>query len=72
VPRKSILIIGAAGGVGSIAVQLAAKVAGLVVIATASRPESNKWVEELGAHHVINHFWRHARLLSEHRRQKTK
>src|ERR1700674_326696 len=56
VPRKSILIIGGAGGVGSIAVQLAAKVAGLKVIATASRPESIKWVEELGAHHVINHF----------------
>lgn len=55
-PRKSILIIGAAGGVGSIAVQLASRVAGLNVIATASRPESAKWVRELGAQHVINHF----------------
>lgn len=55
-PRKSILIVGGAGGVGSIAVQLAAKVAGLTVIATASRPESEKWVRQLGAHHVINHF----------------
>ncbi|AEK62232.1 zinc-binding alcohol dehydrogenase family protein [Collimonas fungivorans] len=53
---KSILIIGGAGGVGSIAIQLAVKVAGLTVIATASRPESEKWVRELGAQHVINHF----------------
>jgi NADPH2:quinone reductase len=55
-PAKSILIIGGAGGVGSIAIQLAVKVAGLKVIATASRPESEKWVRELGAQHVINHF----------------
>lgn len=55
-PRKSILIVGGAGGVGSIAVQLAAKVAGLTVIATASRPESEKWVRQLGARHVVNHF----------------
>jgi NADPH:quinone reductase len=54
-PRKSILIIGGAGGVGSIAVQLASKVAGLEVIATASRPESEQWVRELGARHVVNH-----------------
>jgi NADPH:quinone reductase len=54
-PRKSILIIGGAGGVGSIAVQLAAKVAGLEVIATASRPETERWVRELGAHHVVSH-----------------
>lgn len=63
VPRKvaagkapSILIIGGAGGVGSIAIQLAAKVVGLNVIATASRPESEKWVRELGAQQVIDHF----------------
>lgn len=55
-PAKSILIIGGAGGVGSIAIQLALKVAGLNVIATASRPESEKWVRDLGAQHVINHF----------------
>ncbi len=54
--RKSLLVIGGAGGVGSIAIQLAAKVAGVEVIATASRPESEQWVRELGAHHVINHF----------------
>ncbi|WP_334074594.1 MULTISPECIES: zinc-binding alcohol dehydrogenase family protein [Paenibacillus] len=52
---KTILIIGAAGGVGSIATQLA-KYAGLTVIGTASRPESADWVTGLGADHVINHF----------------
>jgi zinc-binding alcohol dehydrogenase family protein len=52
---KSILIVGAAGGVGSIAVQLA-KYAGLTVIGTASRPESAEWVKDLGADYVINHF----------------
>ncbi len=54
-PRKSILIIGGAGGVGSIAVQLASRIAGLDVIATASRHETEQWVRELGAHHVVNH-----------------
>ncbi|MCK9860201.1 zinc-binding alcohol dehydrogenase family protein [Paenibacillus sp. ATY16] len=52
---KTILIIGAAGGVGSIATQLA-KHAGLTVIGTASRPESIQWVKNLGADKVINHF----------------
>jgi NADPH2:quinone reductase len=52
---KSILVLGGAGGVGSIAIQLANKVAGLKVIATASRPETQKWCLDLGAHHVINH-----------------
>ena len=51
---QSILIIGAGGGVGSIGIQLA-KHAGLVVIATASRPETAAWVKELGADHVVNH-----------------
>jgi zinc-binding alcohol dehydrogenase family protein len=51
---ESILIIGGGGGVGSIGIQLA-KQAGLVVIATASRPETTAWVRELGADHVINH-----------------
>ena len=51
---ETILIIGGAGGVGSIGIQLA-KIAGLTVIATASRPESVAWVQELGADHVINH-----------------
>lgn len=52
---QSLLIIGAAGGVGSMAVQLAARLAGLEVIATASRPESQAWVLQLGARHAINH-----------------
>ena len=51
---QSVLIIGAGGGVGSIGIQLA-KAAGLVVIATASRPETTSWVKELGADHVVNH-----------------
>lgn len=51
---QSILIIGAGGGVGSIGIQLA-KLAGLKVIATASRPETSAWVQELGADHVVNH-----------------
>ncbi len=51
---QSILIVGASGGVGSIGIQLA-KHAGLVVIATASRPETVAWVKELGADHVVSH-----------------
>lgn len=51
---RSILIIGGAGGVGSIGIQLA-KRAGLTVIATASRPETVAWVRELGADHVVSH-----------------
>jgi len=51
---QSVLIIGAGGGVGSIGIQLA-KAAGLVVIATASRPETANWVKALGADHVVNH-----------------
>ena len=50
-----LLIIGGAGGVGSIAVQLARRLTGLEVIATASRPETQAWCRELGAHHVIDH-----------------
>ena len=50
----TILIIGGAGGVGSIAIQLA-KLAGLKVIATASRPETLAWCKELGADEVVNH-----------------
>ena len=53
--NKTILIVGAAGGVGSIAVQLAGKVAGLRVIATASREASAAWVRQLGAQDVIDH-----------------
>jgi len=52
---RAILIIGGAGGVGSIAVQLARKLTDLTVIATASRAETQDWVKELGAHHVVDH-----------------
>jgi len=50
-----ILIIGAAGGVGSIITQLAVKLTGAEVIGTASRPESAAWVHKLGADAVIDH-----------------
>ncbi|MEN2401140.1 zinc-binding alcohol dehydrogenase family protein [Flavobacterium sp. MC2016-06] len=52
---KTILIIGGAGGVGSIAIQLAKKIAGLTVIATASRPETIAWCKEMGADIVVDH-----------------
>ncbi|PBI94340.1 Zinc-type alcohol dehydrogenase-like protein [Flavobacterium sp. ACN2] len=52
---KSILIIGGAGGVGSIAIQLAKKIAGLTVIATASRPETIAWCKQQGADFVVDH-----------------
>lgn len=51
----AILIIGGAGGVGSVAIQLARALTGLTVIATASRPETQAWVKDLGAHHVLDH-----------------
>ncbi|HSU78532.1 MAG TPA: zinc-binding alcohol dehydrogenase family protein [Burkholderiales bacterium] len=51
---RSLLIIGGAGGVGSIGIQIA-KIAGLTVLATASRPETMAWCKELGAHQVIDH-----------------
>ena len=52
---KTLLIIGASGGVGSIMTQLATRLTSLTVIGTASRPETQAWVKELGAHHVIDH-----------------
>lgn len=52
---EALLITGAAGGVGSILVQLARQLTGLTVIGTASRPESAEWIKKLGAHHVIDH-----------------
>lgn len=51
----ALLIVGAAGGVGSILTQLARQLTKLTVIGTASRPETQAWVRELGAHHVIDH-----------------
>ncbi|TXE11568.1 zinc-binding alcohol dehydrogenase family protein [Seonamhaeicola algicola] len=53
--NKSILVIGAAGGVGSILVQLAKKLTKLNIIGTASREETTSWLKELGADTIINH-----------------
>ena len=53
-PNKTLLVISGAGGVGSIGIQLA-RIAGLRVLATASRPESVAWVKELGAEQVFDH-----------------
>lgn len=55
VDPRSLLITGGAGGVGSILIQLARRLTGLTVIATASRPQTVKWCEDLGAHAVIDH-----------------
>ncbi|HDS1558244.1 NADPH:quinone reductase [Stenotrophomonas maltophilia] len=52
---QTLLVIGAAGGVGSILVQLARRLTRLTVIGTASRPETQDWVYAMGAHHVIDH-----------------
>lgn len=54
-PNKSILVIGAAGGVGSIMVQLLKQLTQLNIIGTASREITTAWLRELGANHVINH-----------------
>jgi zinc-binding alcohol dehydrogenase family protein len=51
----ALLIINGAGGVGSILTQIARRLSGLTVIATASRPETIAWVEKMGADHVIDH-----------------
>ncbi|HEY0418899.1 MAG TPA: zinc-binding alcohol dehydrogenase family protein, partial [Acetobacteraceae bacterium] len=50
-----VLVLGGAGGVPSMAIQLVRAITSLTVIATASRPESAAWVRGLGAHHVIDH-----------------
>jgi len=52
---KIILVIGGAGGVGSITIQLLRALTDMTVIATASRPETQDWVRECGAHHIIDH-----------------
>jgi zinc-binding alcohol dehydrogenase family protein len=55
VDPRTLLITGGAGGVGSILIQLARRLTGLTVVATAARPESQKWCLDLGAHAVIDH-----------------
>ena len=53
--NEMILVIGAAGGVGSILLQIAKAITGATIIATASRESSQAWVKKLGAHHVVDH-----------------
>ncbi|CAK4695254.1 unnamed protein product [Aphanomyces euteiches] len=53
--KKSVLVLNGAGGVGSIAIQLIKELTDVTVIATASRPQSSKWVKELGADFIVNH-----------------
>ena len=52
---RAILILGGAGGVGSIAIQLARQLTDLAIVATASRPETIAWAKDMGAHHVVDH-----------------
>ncbi len=52
---EALLMLGGAGGVPSIAIQLLRRLTSLTVIATASRPESAAWVRDLGAQHVVDH-----------------
>ncbi|MDR3536821.1 MAG: zinc-binding alcohol dehydrogenase family protein [Acetobacteraceae bacterium] len=53
--KGTLLVINGAGGVGSIMIQLARKLTGLTVVATASRPKTQAWCHAMGAHHVIDH-----------------
>lgn len=61
VPRGStprtgvILVVGGAGGVGSMAIQLIRRLTNFTVVATASRPDTQTWATDMGAHHVVNH-----------------
>lgn len=52
---RALLVMGGAGGVGSILIQIARKLTGLTIIATASRPQTRDWCLKRGAHHVIDH-----------------
>jgi zinc-binding alcohol dehydrogenase family protein len=52
---RAILILGGAGGVGSIATQLARQLTDLVIVTTASRPETVQWATDMGAHYVVDH-----------------
>ena len=52
---QTLLVVGGAGGVGSILIQLARQLTQLTVVATASRPETRQWCLDLGAHRVIDH-----------------
>ena len=63
---KSILVIGAAGGVGSIMVQLAKQLTKLNIIGTASREETTSWLQDLGVHTVLNHKHKLSEELEKH------
>ncbi|AHX14693.1 NADPH:quinone reductase [Dyella jiangningensis] len=55
-PRSGVvLVVGAAGGVGSMAIQLARRLTNFIVVATASRDDSRAWASDMGAHHVVDH-----------------
>ena len=54
-PGEAVLLLGGGGGVASMAIQLARRLTGLTVLATASRPETRDWCLSLGAHHVLDH-----------------
>jgi len=56
----ALVIVGGAGGVGSIAIQLARQLTDLTVIATASRRKTAQWYREFSPHHVIDHAKPHA------------
>lgn len=62
---NAVLLIGGAGGVGSIAIQLLRELSDVTVIATGSRPETQNWIRELGAHHVLDHSKPLARQIAE-------
>ncbi|MGK9050142.1 zinc-binding alcohol dehydrogenase family protein [Xaviernesmea oryzae] len=62
---NAVLVIGGAGGVGSIAIQLLRELSDVTVIGTGSRPETQAWIRELGAHHVIDHSKPMAKQLAE-------
>jgi len=53
--NEVILVVGAAGGVGSILIQLVKAITGATIIATASRESSQAWVKKLGADYVVDH-----------------
>ncbi|WP_263770415.1 zinc-binding alcohol dehydrogenase family protein [Propionivibrio soli] len=63
--ENRLLVVGAAGGVGSILVQLARRLTGLTIVATASRQETRDWALEQGAHYVIDHHQPWAEQLAQ-------
>ncbi|MCK8781737.1 zinc-binding alcohol dehydrogenase family protein [Rhizobium sp. NTR19] len=62
---NAVLVIGGAGGVGSIAIQLLRELSDVTVIGTGSRPETMDWIRDFGAHHVLDHSKPMAKQLAE-------